>query len=276
MIKSVKSVISLLSLTIALNLLTGCGGTSSSSSSSMPAAVPSFSVSGVVSDGAIKDSTVWLDFNDNDLIDQDEPSTTSDSEGNFNIEMIGTIIQDVVIKAVGGVDTGTNLDFQGILEAESATDSKVITQMLTPLTTLKSKGELTDEDIRKMFPDLPDGDIDTTNPNINKEFERVGMVVHNTIAQLTSATKSSISTETVNSVYEQFASNFKDEIRVQSLKFEDLPLNKILEDGQAAIDSGIQAAEAAVSVRPGGSAARGGAAAPGKCPVCDGEPEEPD
>ncbi len=236
MFKSIKVAGSILSVYVALNLLTGCGGASSSSSSALPATPTSFSVSGVVSDGAIEDATVWLDLDGNGLINDDEPFTKSDTEGNFNIETTKTLSTEIMLKAMGGIDTGTNLPFEGILEAKSATDTDSLTQMLTPLTTLKSKG-LEEEEIRKMFPDLPEGNIDKMNPNVHKEFERIGMVVHSTIAQLTKATKSITSNSAFDDLYKTFADEVKDlDQRQEDLKFEALPLDKILKNSQAAIE----------------------------------------
>lgn len=214
-------------------LISGCGGSSGLTSNSSS----SFSVSGVVSDGAIEDAIVWLDLNGDGLIGADEPSTKSDAEGNFNIETIRSLTREVMIKAMGGIDTGTNLPFEGILEAKSSTETNSLTQMLTPLTTLKSKG-LEEVDIRKMFPNLPEGDIDKMNPNIHKEFERIGMVVHSTIAQLTKATKTSLSTDTLDDLYKTFADEIKDLVNQdKELKFETLPLDKMIQDSQAAIEA---------------------------------------
>ena len=227
-----KSFLSALSVTVALNLLTGCGGTSSSSSSSVPAPQPSFSVSGVVSDGAISDATVWLDLNNNEINDLGEPSTQTDAQGNFSIETLENIDLNVFIRAMGGTDTGTGLEFEGVLEALSQTDNESLTQMITPLTTLKAKG-MVEEEIRAMFPELPPGDIDKMNPNENEVVERIGVVVHSTIAQLTQATKQERTDAAIADVYEDFAKEFKG----NQANFENLPLERIMEDSTAAVES---------------------------------------
>ena len=124
MIKSVKGAISVISIAVLINLLTGCGGTSSSSSSSSSTAQSTFKVNGVVSDGVISDAMVWLDLNDNGSVDAGEPSTRSDNQGNFIIETLQSIDLNVFIRAMGGVDTNTGLDFEGVLEALSQTDTE--------------------------------------------------------------------------------------------------------------------------------------------------------
>ena len=232
MIKSVKGAISVISIAVLINLLTGCGGTSSSSSSSSSTAQSTFKVNGVVSDGAISDAMVWLDLNDNGSVDAGEPSTRSDNQGNFIIETIQSIDLNVFIRAMGGVDTNTGLDFEGVLEALSQTDTEDLTQMLTPLTTLEAKG-MVEEEIRAMFPDLPEGDIDKMNPNENEIVERIGVVVHSTIAQLTQATKEERTDAAIADVYKDFAEKFKG----NQLSFDKLPIEEIMQESTAAIDS---------------------------------------
>ena len=227
MSKNKKSRSVLISILTSIALaLSGCGGAGNNSSAS------TFTVNGVVSDGAINGAEVWLDLVENGIRDASEPFALSDAEGNFRIDTVQNIASNIVIKAMGGVDTGTNLPFEGFLEAKSVADTDKLTQMLTPLTTLKAKGDLKDDDIRQMFPDLPVGDIDKMNPNIHKEFERVGMIVHSTIAQLTKATKSSVSTAAIDDVYKQFVDEFSTDMRQGTFKFEELPLDRIIQKGE--------------------------------------------
>tara|TARA_B100000674_G_C37910192_1_gene948199 strand:- start:238 stop:1566 length:1329 start_codon:yes stop_codon:yes gene_type:complete len=232
MSKHIRACASIISIAITLNFLTGCGGSSSSSSSSSTAAQTSFSVSGVVSDGAISDATVWLDLNNDGIVDPSEPTTQSDAQGNFNIETLKNIDLNVFIRAMGGTDTGTGLDFEGVLEALSQTDTEALTQMLTPLTTLEAKG-MAEEEIRAMFPELPAGDIDKMNPNENEVVERIGVIVHSTIAQLTQVTKQERTDSAISDVYKDFADKFKG----NQLSFENLPLEEIMEESTAAVDS---------------------------------------
>lgn len=82
--------------------------------------------SGKVIDGYLAGATVFLDVDGDGEQDANEPSTTTDANGNFVLRsnQSGTLI------ARGGKDTVTNLDFEGVLKAPPGSTA------VTPLTTL--------------------------------------------------------------------------------------------------------------------------------------------
>lgn len=68
-------------------LITGCGGGSGGAVAATDPGVVSV-ITGIVSDGPIKNSRVFLDLNYNGVFDSGEPNDISDAEGKFAIEYI--------------------------------------------------------------------------------------------------------------------------------------------------------------------------------------------
>lgn len=213
-----------LSLGLVAFALSGCGGSTSDVISTGAINQPVFSVNGVVSDGPIQSARVWLDLDEDGEFDANEPSSTSDAQGNYNINSFQNVPANVLIRAIGGVDTGTNLPFEGTLEARQAANADQITQMVTPLTTLKANG-LDETEIRAMFPDIPPGDIDSLNPNDSEVLERAGVVLHSAINQMSRAVNGSENRTAIAKVYKEFAQNFKG----RAQRFDQLPIQEILQ-----------------------------------------------
>jgi len=89
--------------------------------------VPGLSTKGVVIDGYIKGATVFLDTNNNGVLDIEETSVVTDDYGNFNFGS-NAELSDLVI--FGGTDISTGLAFEGAMTAEAGS------LVVTPLTTL--------------------------------------------------------------------------------------------------------------------------------------------
>ena len=194
-----KTSISLLTLILAF-YLAGCG----SAAGSIPP-VSKSSISGVVADGAIHEAKVWLDINEDGLPGPSEAFAISDPLGQFKITFKDADIPtNVLIRAMGGTDNGTNSAFEGILEAKAVSSSKTMTQMLTPLTTLMAKG-LEPADIRALLPELPEGDLNLMNPNEDPKLETHGAAIHSTIAMLTEAVKEERTNKDFSDIYGEFA-----------------------------------------------------------------------
>ncbi|MCL1068626.1 peptidase [Shewanella olleyana] len=128
-------VASLLSLT-----LIGCGGGSGSSeqpSQSEPTQPTMQTYTVTVIDGYLKGATVWLDLNDNGLLDANEPSTESKSNGIANLSIssdISTSSYSVLAIAEAGktFDESLNSTVNNDFVLASVKGGKII----TPLTTL--------------------------------------------------------------------------------------------------------------------------------------------
>lgn len=101
-----------------------------SSGSTAPSPAPSpanaVSVSGKVIDGYLAGATVFVDKDQDGVLDADEAKATTQADGSF------TLMTDVAgpIVAFGGIDIDTKLPFDGVLKAPAGAT------VVTPLTTL--------------------------------------------------------------------------------------------------------------------------------------------
>ncbi|MFH1728115.1 MAG: hypothetical protein ABIA04_06825 [Pseudomonadota bacterium] len=91
-------------------------------------------INGVAIDGYLSGSTVGLDCDESGEIDASEPSTETDSEGNFefiNPSCVGSIV------VTEGTDVSTVSEFEGILRAPSPeAEDGVSSVVVTPITTI--------------------------------------------------------------------------------------------------------------------------------------------
>jgi len=85
------------------------------------------SISGRVFSGNISNATVFMDRNDNNVLDSDEISTITDKNGTF---ILPAIFSEGAYKAVGGIDLESGTPFPFTLTSPEGS------VMLTPLTTL--------------------------------------------------------------------------------------------------------------------------------------------
>ena len=95
-----------LSLIAAVGIFTGCGGGGGSSDSSSSNQQNLTDINGKVVDGYVKNATVCIDLNNNFQCDKNEPSTTSDSNGNYSFKNIENKNYTLISK--GGTDTENN------------------------------------------------------------------------------------------------------------------------------------------------------------------------
>jgi len=213
-------------------LLIGCGGGGGSSSGSLTTADPVLTISGVVSDGPLYSAQVYIDLDEDGVLDANEPSTTSDSEGNYVLNAYEEVPANILVRAEGGVDTGTDLPFEGSLEARQVADKENLTQMITPLTTLESNG-LSEDEIRTMFPEIPAGDLDTLNPNESDQLERAGVIVHSTMGQMCRAVDGDETTTSISRAYQNFARG----VRGRARGFNSIHLAEIIAEASSSLDS---------------------------------------
>ncbi|MEG3922122.1 FG-GAP-like repeat-containing protein, partial [Microcoleus sp. T3_A4] len=107
-----------------------------------------FSSTGVVIDGYISGATLFLDANKNAVLDTNEPSTTTDSAGKFNLnipfETLDTNKNGEIdpsegnLVAIGGIDTATGLPLETPVTAPP--DASVVTLLTSLVADLIDKG----------------------------------------------------------------------------------------------------------------------------------------
>ena len=105
------------------------GGSSGSAAGAAPAPAPVFNNGGRVVDGYLVGATVYRDLNVNEALDAGEPTTTTDSEGNWTLAESSANPSAKLI-SFGGTDAATGKPFTGVLTAPAGAD------VITPLTTL--------------------------------------------------------------------------------------------------------------------------------------------
>ncbi len=106
------------------------------------------SFSGIAIDGYISGATVFLDANKNGILDTNEPSTTTDSKGEFNLNIPFDIFDtnkngeidpsEGNLVVTGGTDTATGLPLETPLTAPP--DSSVVTLLTSLIADLTDKG----------------------------------------------------------------------------------------------------------------------------------------
>jgi len=106
-----------------LAAVAGGGSSSSAGETALP------TQAGSVVDGYIVNATVFQDVNGNGIFDQNEPNTTTDDKGEFNLTLDPSNPTAKLI-SFGGTDSSTGQDFTGTLTAPAGSD------VITPLTTL--------------------------------------------------------------------------------------------------------------------------------------------
>jgi VCBS repeat-containing protein len=133
-----KTIIKLSTLTVLTFAFTGCGGGGGSSADTGGGGTPTTTtviLSGTAIDGLIKNATVCIDTNQNNLCDSGEPTTTTDTNGNYSFDVAqnsGT--KNIIV--LGGIDTATNSAFTGILKEKVSIETSPVTSInITPLTT---------------------------------------------------------------------------------------------------------------------------------------------
>jgi len=121
--------------------LVGCGGGSGGdniergNTQNTPSASTS-SVSGIAIDPELVGATVCLDLNLNETCDENEPTATTDEDGNFNLSVLDRQLESSApLLVMGGTDKESGEAFKGKLLA----DVNSSFQNITPLTTLAYK-----------------------------------------------------------------------------------------------------------------------------------------
>ena len=176
----------------------GCG--SSGTSTVTPKVV---TVSGIVADGLIEGATVWLDLTDDSIIDPHEPKDQSDADGSYRLLYNSSIERGLKVRSRGGIDKDTNLAFDGELESsitKSISNSETLTQMISPILTLKSKG-VSEERLRVLFPNLPQGELESMHPVDDPNLHLSNVMAHTLVKQVSSTVSGNPLTDQIADVY---------------------------------------------------------------------------
>jgi len=130
----------ILKITTAILLgivLIACGGRDNSPTTNTTK--DEVTISGKAVDGYISGATVCLDMNGDDSCDSDEPTTTTNVDGTYtlNVDVTGTY----TILILGGIDTATYEVFEGTLKdiVELDDSTTQISKIITPLTTVAAE-----------------------------------------------------------------------------------------------------------------------------------------
>lgn len=114
---------------LASALIVGCSSTSSSTESLT-------SISGVAVDPELQGATVFLDANNNGILDANELSTLTDKSGNYSLQIPQSDAGKPLV-VTGGIDKVTKEPFSGTMTTISQAGNNA--QNITPLTTLVQK-----------------------------------------------------------------------------------------------------------------------------------------
>ena len=125
-------------------------------------ATPVYSASGYVIKGPIQGARVFIDSNDNGVLDDDEAFTTTDASGGFNLiyEDYETFDNSNIIAL--GTDTSVDTSSGAVL-SDFKFSAPSSSSIISPLTTLVTAGDITEQQLITAL-GLPDIDIYSFNP----------------------------------------------------------------------------------------------------------------
>jgi hypothetical protein len=125
------------SIAASILLLSGCGSDDIEAiAEDVLNATTNITISGKAVDGYIKDAQVCIDTNKDDVCGANEPTTTTDENGDFTLSSI--VEGEFPILINGGVDTATDKPFIGQLKSIVDIKDEISSQTtnITPLTTM--------------------------------------------------------------------------------------------------------------------------------------------
>ena len=173
---------------------------------------PGLSVSGAVQQGPIAHAVVFLDLNNNGVLDAGEPSTTTALDGTYTLPLIPgqtipTTAKIVVTYPVGSIDTVTKTRPTGVLYAAlpAGIGTGNTAQNVTPFTTLIAASPASAAALTTKLQALgladPNGLISSTTPAVialAKSVETVIAASQSSVAAVTS--NAALSTQVANDV----------------------------------------------------------------------------
>ena len=230
-------------LVIIFLIFLGCGGgdNKSSKDDSQTSKQPSNQTSekktirGVAVDGYIKNAKVCIDVNLNNECDENEPSTNTDSEGKFSLNVDDSGEKTILI--VGGINLSTNKQFEGVLKEIVDLNDKNIDVNVTPLTTLATQYYLANKDKFKEYKNVKEElsdklgvkiDID---PMKDKETFKVTQKIYQS-AKVISTENNEKFIEGISKIAQSIATKKENETFINNLTVDDdvkLKLNNVIE-----------------------------------------------
>ena len=125
--------------------------------------------SGIVTDGPVKDATVFVDQNGNGQQDEGEPTTTSGPNGLFQFDNVDAV--DAALVGVGGTDTTTGEGVTGTLKGPEG--SSVVSPVTTIISEVSKSSDISTqeatEQVRQAF-----GLSDVINPTQDEPYSVIG------------------------------------------------------------------------------------------------------
>jgi hypothetical protein len=104
------------------------------SSKDIPMGDTVYTISGYVVSGYISNANVFLDINNNQKLDEDEPTTHTNKEGYYELNSTFAF-EGHSLNAIGGIDTSRGIPFSGMLSANPITQTQGRLH-ITPISTL--------------------------------------------------------------------------------------------------------------------------------------------
>lgn len=165
---SLKKPFALAAMASATIMLTACGGGGGDSSA------PTASISGKAVDFYLSGATATF-------LDCGNQTTTTDSNGNFTFP---TGCTQSALKVTGGTDIGTNLPFNGVLQAPAQTLTPGVTPVVTPLTTLVAQLGASQAATLASGLGLAGKDLLATDPLTDGALLKAALVVQQVVDQI--------------------------------------------------------------------------------------------
>ena len=178
-------------LFLSCSLFIGCGGAGSDSKTTLK------TIAGIAADGALAESDVGVDSDDNGSLENSEVLTSTRLDGTYSFEIDKSISGNVLVK--GGRDQAFGTPFRGTLKSELP-QSSVTNLMITPLTTLLAEG-MPESRIKNFFNISPGINFLHDNPLESFELRKAGAKL-----QAVATLMQTSSSQSLELVYEKIAS----------------------------------------------------------------------
>jgi|GEM_PF-2491587 hypothetical protein len=178
-------------LFLSCSFYIGCGGADSDSEASLK------TIAGIAADGALAESDVGVDANENGSLDDSEVLTSTRLDGTYSFEIDKSASGNVLVN--GGKDQAFGTPFRGTLKSQLP-QSSVTNLMITPLTTLLAEG-MPESRVKNFFNIGPAIDFLHDNPLESFELRKAGAKL-----QAVATLMQTSSSQNLELVYEKIAS----------------------------------------------------------------------
>jgi hypothetical protein len=172
-------------------------------------------LNGRVIDGYIRDGIVCVDLNNDNKCNEDEPSSLTDNNGIYDIDISKFKNSEILNKkllVIGGIDNSSNKDFKGLMKS-SIEDLKEDVY-ITPITTIvssKVKNGTTIKQAKQLVADTLSLDISDINKDPlkldNKKVFEIALKIQKTIEIFNAILPEDTKSETLNKIIETIGDN---------------------------------------------------------------------